>query len=1049
MKKLLGLPVLLGLSAMLSNTNASPFIPGGVQSAGYEYVVPDMLLWYNVNGFYTNGPMQNVSEQVANLANWEPTISVLGDNVFLVGANTFADDGSQANQRFVVVFQPVSGGTPTIGDSFYSDDAKPFRGQINLSRQDGNPQRVAGDKRSGATTFLTMAESSPGQLKAFQSDKRWANNPMYQADNRYDSQQLFTLSSSLVQTPVAKAWDYVYGPLVATSLAQGNNAPQLSRAGGTIAALDDGNFAIVIDDKTCFTDPAGEVATMAIISPTGSIVKGPTLVDARDIWDNVCAFKGGFAVRCHDMLYFYDNTGALKATNNVVTSSGISFDTGRGDSTRVASDIRSRFVYMAGAAATDAGPAVQLAIWNATNGVFVTNVVVSSDMDATVFAATDVNLAVDLSDRVCVAYGGKPDTSLFNNEQIIARVMQFNGKLSNGPSASTNANVKFITPSFFPFKNSDTTNNLAGMMGYKTWVPSVAMTKDAICIAAKGTVNSQGDPTLGPDTAAETTLYTVIAQPYVPGGIESVGLTRIVPDTPVVVTEADKLGNWEPYSSVLGNSTFLIEANTFAQDASGATDLINQREVVAFQPVAGGAMKLGDAFFADNGTPFRLANNLSRQNGNPGRVVGDKRPGATTFMTLAETSVGQLDPFKSDARWNKNPMYQDVNRYVTEQLFALGSGLAQTPVAKAWDYVYGPLAANAIPDGNNAPQLSRTGGTAACLDNGNWVVVIDDKTCFSDPAGEVTTFAIVSPTGSIIKSATLVDPHDIWENVTSCKGGFCIRVHNLLYFFDNDGNLKGQVDQAVTGITYDAGRGDGTRLAGHINSPYVFLLGAFQGTTRMCLSVFDSRTQSFVTEFDVSEPGFQSTNDRANVCIDALNRITASWVTQPAGFAAQQVAARVLRLNESTKTVEALTHSFWVFVNAITVPQTDNLIRTLQMSPAMTTKQICVAAKGEINLQNQPKNGPNSFSEINFYTVFTHPDPQEDPTTPIGGGEAPKLSITAANATTLTIAWAPAGSGFTLESKNSLSQSTWTTVGTANPTTVTVAPGNMFYRLRK
>jgi len=1050
MKKFLSLPVLLGLSAIYSSAYAGPFIPGDVASAGYGYVVPDMLLWYNMNGYYTNGPIQNASEQVANLGNWEPTISVLGDSVFLVGANTFADDGTQLNQRFVVVFQPVAGGAPKIGDSFFADNGTPFRGQINLSRQDGNPQRVAGDKRVGATTFLTMAESSPGQLPGFQSNTRWTNNPMYQANNRYASEQLFTLSSSLVQTPVAKAWDYVYGPLLSGVIPDGNGGEQLSRAGGTIAALDNGNFVIVIDDKTCFSSPAGEVATLAIITPTGSVVKSATLVDARDIWDNVCAFKGGFAVRCHDTLYFYDNAGTPKATNTVA-SSGIGFDTGRGDGTRVASDIRSRFVYMAGAAAIPEGPAVQLAIWNGTNGVFVTNAVVSSDMDATVFAASDVNLAVDLSDRVCVAYTGKPDTTVFTKEQIIARVVQFNGELINGPNATTNANVKFATPSFFPFKCSDTTNSLDAIQGFTTWVPSVAMTKDAICIAAKGTVNSQSDPTLAPDTAAETTIYTVIAQPYVPGGIESVGLTRIVPDRPIPATPAGDLpsaaarGNWEPYSSVLGTSTFLIESSTFALFEDGSQDPDNQREVVAFQPVAGGAMKLGEVFFADNGTPFRLANNLSRQNGNPGRVVGDKRPGATNFLTLAETSVGQLGPFQSNNRWANNPMYLDMNRYVTEQSFGLSSDLVQTPLAKAWDYVYGPLVSAEI-NPADAVQLSRTGGTGACLDNGNWVVAIDDKTGFSS-AGEVATFAIITPTGSIVKSATLVAAFDLWDNVTSYKGGFCVRVHNVLYFYDNDGNLKGQIDQTVTGITYDAGRGDGTRIAGHINSPYVYLMGANVNTTRMCLSVFDSRDQSFVTEYDVSEPGFQSANDRANLCVDALNRITATWVTKPEGFAQQQVAARVLAFDGSTKTVSPLTHSFWVFVNAITVPQADNLIRTLQMFPAMTTKEICVAAKGEINLQNQPQNGPNSQTELNFYTVFTHPDPQDDPTTPVGG-EAPKLTIAKATATTLTISWPTSATGFTLESKNSLSDATWTTVGTANPATVTIGTGNKFYRLR-
>jgi len=51
---------------------------------------------------------------------------------------------------------------------------------------------------------------------------------------------------------------------------------------------------------------------------------------------------------------------------------------------------------------------------------------------------------------------------------------------------------------------------------------------------------------------------------FAPGTIESVGLTRIVPDTPVVKLETgvNALNNWEPYASVLGTSTFLIEGNT-------------------------------------------------------------------------------------------------------------------------------------------------------------------------------------------------------------------------------------------------------------------------------------------------------------------------------------------------------------------------------------------------------------------------------------------------------------------------------------------------------
>jgi hypothetical protein len=114
----------------------------------------------------------------------------------------------------------------------------------------------------------------------------------------------------------------------------------------------------------------------------------------------------------------------------------------------------------------------------------------------------------------------------------------------------------------------------------------------------------------------------------------------------------------------------------------------------------------------------------------------------------------------------------------------------------------------------------------------------------------------------------------------------------------------------------------------------------------------------------------------------------------------------------------------------------------------MTTKQICVAAKGEINLQNKPELGKNSPKEVNFYTVFSHPIPKEDPTTPVAGAGGPTLKI-ALTGSTVTLSWDTAFAGYTLESKAALSDATWTTVGTANPTTETAGAGAKFYRLRK
>jgi len=507
-------------------SNPVGLIPSGVSSVGLTHIVPDMLLWYNGAGnYFTNGPV-NPTAQLANLQNWEPNISVLGDTTFLIGANTFADDGTQLNQRFVVTFQPAAGGPPKIGEEFYTDAGAPFRGQINLSRQNGNPQRVAGDKRIGATNFLTAAETSAGQNPAFQSDSRWTSNLIYQADNRYVTVQPFSLdATTLVQTPLHKAFDAVYGNYVDNTTVPGGGN-QISRTGGTGAGLDNGNFVVVWDDKTTFSDPAGEVTTFAIITPAGAVVKSHTLVDARDIWDNVCAYRGGFAVRVHDTIYFYDNNGNLQGSSPQ-DRSGLSFDKGRGDGTRIASDIRSYYVYLTGNAG--AHTPVNVAIWDSRTRNFVASAPVS-DTEPAVHSVDRVNLAVDASDRFCVAWAESPTPDFIN--QIAARVMQFDG-----------TNITYLTHSFFPFVNYDPD----GSLNLTTLAPSVAMTTRQICIAAKGTINSTNNPAGGPNTAAETTLYTVISTPVISWPAAVTGFT---------LESTDRLPapNWTTVGGVANNS---------------------------------------------------------------------------------------------------------------------------------------------------------------------------------------------------------------------------------------------------------------------------------------------------------------------------------------------------------------------------------------------------------------------------------------------------------------------------------------------------------------
>jgi hypothetical protein len=95
----------------------------------------------------------------------------------------------------------------------------------------------------------------------------------------------------------------------------------------------------------------------------------------------------------------------------------------------------------------------------------------------------------------------------------------------------------------------------------------------------------------------------------------------------------------------------------------------------------------------------------------------------------------------------------------------------------------------------------------------------------------------------------------------------------------------------------------------------------------------------------------------------------------------------VLAFDGEAGTFSYLTASFFPFMNHDdgSGGVTGTPIRVIRPSPAMTTREICIAAKGEINSVNDPALGADTPTEVNLYTVFSHPDPKDDPTTPIEG----------------------------------------------------------------
>jgi hypothetical protein len=525
-----------------------------------------------------------------------------------------------------------------------------------------------------------------------------------------------------------------------------------------------------------------------------------------------------------------------------------------------------------------------------------------------------------------------------------------------------------------------------------------------------------------------------VAIPFVPGNAESAGLARVVPDRIIYNTDTPNKNNWEPNSGVIGTGVFVVEANTFADD--GTTD--NQRYALALQPVTGGSATLVEGFYADNGTPHKTQINLSRQDGNPGRVAGDRRPGAVNYIVGGEASPHGFEAFRSDNRWTLGFDRLDNGRYGTIQTFALNpTTLAPTPLSKAIDSAHGRRTTGGA--FNNEAQMTRFGGEVVCLDDGNFVSMVQDNTRTLNPDGTASVFTIFRPDGSVVKEATKVANGDIWSNLAAFQGGFVVRTGGILYFFDNSGNATGTAEQAASAGDFDTGRGDGTRIAAHINSPYVFLAGVARSTPRVVrVAAWDARTRTFVALAQVSESGLlDASADRVNLSCDALNRVTVAYETKIRAEQEQyQTLLRVLELKPAARQFQALTPSFFAFVNF-----GDSLFRTIRPTVAMTTKQILVAAKGEINTANNVAAGADSLPQTTFYTVISHPDPKDDPTTPAGGGAAPKIMLArTGNNLTITSDPQPLPAGWVLQVAESVTGPWLDQVGANTPVTVPIDP---------
>lgn len=557
---------LIFASFLAGNMNAhAQFIPGDIKSVGLTNAVPDVPIWYDGTANRVKiGPIVPLANQLADHATWEPWVSVVGEKVFLIECNKYTDDGA-GNQRYVVALQPAATGTAAsakLAEGFYDDAGVPYTNAIS-SRQDGNPGRVYGDRRYDGVNFVVGGEADPqDQGNFFNSGGRFDPNtvPLYQnaasLQQRCGLLQCFSLNlSTFQQTPLCKAFDG--NSLGHPEFLQRTDASnqQRGRFGGGIAALDNGNFAAVIDDRSPFFDggnPGNETIAL-VFKPDGTAVTNSFLVAPVEAWSDPSGFKGGFCVRAGNTLNFYDNTAkplALQVDFNAL--SGLSQSTGRGDGDKIASDIRSPYVYYASAG--------WLTVWNGTNGAYLAQYKYTDQMDDT--ATHDrVDVACDSQGTVCVAWDGKPTNQpvgtnadqVFSFNQIIARVLHFDG-----------TNVTPLTATFFPFINHD--GNTNSILGYQMENSNLDMTTRYICIAAKGLINSTNNWAAGPDSAAQTTVYTVINNP----GYVAPRISATISETNLVISWSASAGDVQLQSTAAVDPT--AWANVSPQPA---TALVN------------------------------------------------------------------------------------------------------------------------------------------------------------------------------------------------------------------------------------------------------------------------------------------------------------------------------------------------------------------------------------------------------------------------------------------------------------------------------------------
>ncbi|RJP27110.1 MAG: hypothetical protein C4527_13830 [Candidatus Omnitrophota bacterium] len=468
MKKIYALGFMICIAGFATVTMAQ-VVPLDHADAGVTVLIPDTILF---------GADVDMGKY------WEPFTDVFGDGTLAFVAGAYPQ-GQTSGMNMKVAFFNVDGSIEEYW-GFYGDAGSPFIGGLNEARKDGNPPRIATDRRPGGTRYAVGIESTPYLYSEFESDGRWDKQFVYTA-NQIAAVQLFNKTPN-GPVPITKVIDPVYG--------QGNIAGVQNnqmRFGGDMRFLSDGNLIVVVEDRNKGVVPGGNAAVGTLFNgETGAVIKGPFNAAGDDqpheIWSNMAPFDGGFAVRTQGIMTLYNN--AAEVQHVVVQSDWTTVkDTGRGDGTRICSTITSDFVYILGN--DDIGDMVLSRI-NAKTAQADTQIVVNEEelwFNGT-FGRGDC--AIDEKGNICVAY-------VFNDgvqDQVVARIF--------------GSNLEPAGPTFYAFTVHDR-YDAASIMGYVSKEVNVSMNNQRIIIGANGVTL---DPNKNAITAAEQAFAVVLENPY-------------------------------------------------------------------------------------------------------------------------------------------------------------------------------------------------------------------------------------------------------------------------------------------------------------------------------------------------------------------------------------------------------------------------------------------------------------------------------------------------------------------------------------------------------